>query len=205
MSGSRNRLVQESRGGRERWATPGSTPVWYNRSMTASRARRTGPLFPTLLAAAAIASLALGWPLVREVAHALGLHGGPVSAQAGQPLGTVSLQSIDGAPVALVHRPGRALLLNVFTTWCPSCNQEMPALQQAAAGLARDGIDVAGIDQSEDAQRVAAFASQYGLRYPIYIDPQSETRYQLPPLPIYRAPGGLRQDQDRDRELPSKP
>jgi len=71
------------------------------------------------------------------------------------------------------------MLINVFTSWCPSCNEEMPALSHAAPALARDGIDVVGIDQAESSEQVQRFVQAYDVHYPVYIDADSSTRKLL--------------------------
>jgi thiol-disulfide isomerase/thioredoxin len=93
----------------------------------------------------------------------------------GQQLRAVTLSKMGGGPVVLAPRPGRVLYLNVFTTWCPGCVQETPALQQLRKATASLPVDVVGVDQQENASTVQAFAAQYGLTYPIFIDDSHET------------------------------
>jgi cytochrome c biogenesis protein CcmG, thiol:disulfide interchange protein DsbE len=147
--------------------------------MTARRLRG-GALIVALLFLMAAASLVPG---VRPLVHRAAVHFGfvppPPAVSAGQPLDPISLVALDGAPVSLGEHAGRGLLINVFTSWCPSCNEEMPALAHAAPLLQREGIDVVGIDQAESSDRVERFLQTYGINYPVYIDTDQTTRSRL--------------------------
>ena len=97
----------------------------------------------------------------------------------GESLRPISLRSTDGSAVSLGRRPGHAMLINVFATWCTPCRDEVPALSRAAARLRSAGTDVVGIDQAEDAQRATRFALLYKLDYPIYVDDDLQTQHVL--------------------------
>ncbi len=148
--------------------------------MSARRFRNAALLGAVLLLAAAAA----GSPGVRPFAYRVARHFGFVSPppplKSGQALASVPLRTLDGDAASLPgDRAGHAMLINVFTSWCPSCNQEMPALSRAAPALARDGIEVVGVDQSESGDRVKQFLQAYGVTYPVYIDADSSTRRSL--------------------------
>lgn len=48
-----------------------------------------------------------------------------------QPLPAVTLQQLDGQPLALASLAGQPVVLNIWATWCPPCRREMPMLAQA--------------------------------------------------------------------------
>ena len=50
------------------------------------------------------------------------------------------VQEPDGAPLTLADFKGRALVLNLWATWCVPCRAEMPALDQPAGGGGRHGF-----------------------------------------------------------------
>ncbi|PZR60625.1 MAG: hypothetical protein DLM53_11295 [Candidatus Eremiobacter antarcticus] len=93
----------------------------------------------------------------------------------GQQLRPVTLSKMEGGQIVLAPRPGRVLYVNVFTTWCPGCVQETPALQQLREATGSLPVDVVGVDQQENPSTVQAFAARYGLTYPIFIDDLHET------------------------------
>jgi thiol-disulfide isomerase/thioredoxin len=49
----------------------------------------------------------------------------------GVPLPALSLPSLDQGPVSLAGLAGKPTVLNLWATWCPPCQREMPVLQQA--------------------------------------------------------------------------
>jgi thiol-disulfide isomerase/thioredoxin len=138
--------------------------------MNASRGRG-GALIGALLVVVALMASPTLRSVVRHVAYRLGVLSRPRPIAAGQPLGTVTLTSLDGSAQSIQTRPGRRLLINIFATWCTPCRAETPFLNAAAPRLERDGIDVVGVDQAEPAHSVASFIRAYGVRYPTYIDP----------------------------------
>src|SRR5579884_3345875 len=65
------------------------------------------------------------------------------------------LTTLDGAKQGLATYRGRPVVLNFWATWCEPCQQEMPALQ-AAAAKSKDLV-ILGIDNVEPAVRVKPF------------------------------------------------
>lgn len=76
----------------------------------------------------------------------------------------VSFQDARGEPVTLAHFRGRAILINVWATWCPPCRTEMPALDRlnARRGGARFEVIAVSIDRDPTAAR--AFLDSMGIR-----------------------------------------
>jgi thiol-disulfide isomerase/thioredoxin len=135
-----------------------------------------------LIAAAVflVAALAIAPPTRPFVSRVVRHFTSPTRAVApGQPLGSMSFTALDGSTVALGKRTGRAMVINVFTSWCTSCVEEMPALSSVARNLQRSGVDVVGVDQDESADRVSNFARSFDLQYPIYIDDGQVSRFVL--------------------------
>jgi len=91
----------------------------------------------------------------------------------------VKFLTLDGSRAPLASRPGRIMLVDVFTTWCPDCIDEAPALQGLAQATARLPVDIVGIDQQEDATTINRFMASHGLNYPVVIDDQNVTEEQF--------------------------
>ncbi|MFY9781122.1 MAG: redoxin domain-containing protein [Candidatus Baltobacteraceae bacterium] len=91
--------------------------------------------------------------------------------QLGAPAPAFSLRTIDGKNVSLDQFRGRTLVLNVWATWCPPCRQEMPELVEGYARYSKRGVAFLGVDTTEDAPLVRAFAVAKGLPYPQAVDP----------------------------------
>jgi cytochrome c biogenesis protein CcmG, thiol:disulfide interchange protein DsbE len=146
--------------------------------MNASR-RRGGALLAALLAFAGILAFPPTRAIVRHAAHRLGLLASAPQVEIGRPLGVLRLASLDGSTVALGPRPGHAMLINVFATWCSPCQDEAPLFASLAPKLARSGVDIIGVDQGESGAQVARFAKVYNVRYPVYVDADANSRITL--------------------------
>jgi thiol-disulfide isomerase/thioredoxin len=85
-----------------------------------------------------------------------------------------------GPRVVAPHR-GRVLVVNFWATWCEPCRREMPALQEAARRMARQGVDVVLVSaDSEDgiSTSVPKFLRDAGLSFPCFLQ-QSEDPAQF--------------------------
>jgi thiol-disulfide isomerase/thioredoxin len=73
----------------------------------------------------------------------------------------LTLLSMEGQTVALSTFAGRPTVVNLWATWCPPCQREMPVLR--AAQLARPDVHFVFLNQRESAQQVASFLQKRGL------------------------------------------
>jgi thiol-disulfide isomerase/thioredoxin len=87
----------------------------------------------------------------------------------------------EGKPRSLADFRGRAILLNVWATWCAPCREEMPALDHVQATLGGPDFDVVAL--SIDRGGVAAvkpFYEELDLRaLRIYVDTSGESLAKL--------------------------
>ena len=81
-----------------------------------------------------------------------------------------SLPIVDGKRVTLASFAGKVLVLNVWATWCPPCRMETPDLIAAEANLRGTGVAFLGVDTTETAPIVRAFASARRIVYPLALD-----------------------------------
>lgn len=65
---------------------------------------------------------------------------------------------------------GKVVLLNFWATWCAPCRVEMPTLQSRHERYPEQLV-VVGIDFDEPKKNVAAFVEEFGLTFPILLDP----------------------------------
>jgi thiol-disulfide isomerase/thioredoxin len=80
------------------------------------------------------------------------------------------IRVLDGPDFQLTQHRGRVVFFNVFATWCPPCNEEMPDLLAFAAAHT-DDTDVVGIDVGEYDNTVRAFRKKWHIPYTIAMDP----------------------------------
>lgn len=86
----------------------------------------------------------------------------------------ISLGALDGSQRALSDYRGMVVLVNLWATWCPPCKAEMPLFQRYFEKHATEGFTVIAIEDGEPAADVRAFAKQYALTFPIWLDPGHE-------------------------------
>jgi thiol-disulfide isomerase/thioredoxin len=128
------------------------------------RARHQAGLRKAVLAAAITTGTGL---LLSGVASLL------VSASA-VPLPALTLSSLQGQPVSLAAFAGKPTVVNLWATWCPPCQREMPVLQQAQA--ANPDVNIVFVNQGEESATVAAFLDRYSLALRnVLVDPLRRT------------------------------
>ena len=103
---------------------------------------------------------------------------GPAVAELGKRAPAYSAKVLGGGADSLASLRGKVVLLNVWATWCAPCREEIPYLQslhtaQGARGLAVVGVsvDAAGSDAT-----IAEFRSDFGMTYPIWLDPDERVQ-----------------------------
>ncbi len=83
-------------------------------------------------------------------------------------------------------------LLVFWATWCPTCKEEIPTLNEWSKKY--PALQILGIDVQESGERVKAFAKRQKMNYPILLDEEGETaqRYGLVGIPasVLLAKGG---------------
>ena len=84
---------------------------------------------------------------------------------------------IDGATVTPGQLQGRPFVINLWATWCPPCQREMPMMVEEAA---RASLPVLLVNQGEDRATVEAWLRTQGLPdKAILLDPQSTASARL--------------------------
>ncbi|MDZ5601617.1 DsbE family thiol:disulfide interchange protein [Pseudomonas sp. RP23018S] len=105
------------------------------------------------------------------------------SAMIGKPFPAFSLRAVQGSQT-LTERDlhGRAALVNVWGTWCPSCKVEHPYLNQ----LAEQGVVIHGINYKDD--NAAALKWLADFHNPYQLDISDEQGTLGLDLGVYGAP-----------------
>ena len=79
-------------------------------------------------------------------------------------------------PTALAHFKGRAVLFNVWATWCVPCREEMPALDRLEATQGGDAFKVLALNMdTRNTERVPAWLAQNAIGHlGLYRDPEGK-------------------------------
>jgi thiol-disulfide isomerase/thioredoxin len=81
--------------------------------------------------------------------------------------------TLNGDSTSLEAVRGDVVLLNIWATWCEPCKRELPVLEQLHEQRSADGLRLIGVsvDAQGEEKAVRDFAAEYGLTYPIWLDP----------------------------------
>ena len=85
----------------------------------------------------------------------------------------LSLQNINGTTESLTDYREHVVLVNNWATWCPPCKAEMPTLAAYYDEHNAEGFTIIAIEAGDPLEPVAQFATSYGLKFPIWLDPNS--------------------------------
>lgn len=79
---------------------------------------------------------------------------------------------MDGGTVTLSELKGKVVLVNFWTSWCPPCRKEMPAIESVYRSYKDLGLVVIGLNlTAQDSKQAAAlFAQEVGVTFPIALD-----------------------------------
>lgn len=82
---------------------------------------------------------------------------------------------------------GKAVLVNLWATWCPPCREEMQTIERIYQEYKEQGFRVLAINMTyqDDPLAIMPFVKQQGLTFPILLDETGEVAkaYQLRSLP----------------------
>ena len=83
-----------------------------------------------------------------------------------------TLDLLGGDKVSLSDLRGKVVLVNFWTSWCPPCRLEMPAIEKTYRSYKDLGFVVIGLNlTAQDSEQAAAeFAKEVGITFPIALD-----------------------------------
>jgi cytochrome c biogenesis protein CcmG, thiol:disulfide interchange protein DsbE len=113
---------------------------------------------------------------------------GKISApQAGFIAPDFTLKTPDGEEYTLSELKGKAVLVNLWATWCPPCRAEMPVIEKMYQEYKDQGFVVLAMDMTyqDNPLDVVPFAQENGLTFPILLEETGDVgaAYQLRSLP----------------------
>ena len=82
--------------------------------------------------------------------------------------------TLSGDSVSLASLRGQVVLLNLWATWCAPCRHETPFLESLYQERKAGDFVVVGVsmDTGDARDQVADFVQEFGVNYPILLDPQ---------------------------------
>lgn len=98
-------------------------------------------------------------------------HTTPITAPAiGAQAVDFELKLLDGKSVSLQQWRGKPVVINFFASWCDPCRDEMPLINEIAAGADKGGYRVIGIAVEDTRAAVTQFSREAKLTFPIGLD-----------------------------------
>jgi len=81
-----------------------------------------------------------------------------------------TLNDLDGRSVSLGQYKGSVVLVTFFTTWCPSCQDEMPKLEVIYEKYHSRNFNVIGVNIKDTPEEVKDFARENKLTFTLLLD-----------------------------------
>lgn len=84
---------------------------------------------------------------------------------------------------------GKVVLVNIFGSWCPNCNDEAPLLVAWDRKYRRQGLEIIGLayeltgNAARDREMVSRFAKRYGIQYTLLLAGVSDKKKASATLP----------------------
>ena len=85
-----------------------------------------------------------------------------------QPVHDFTVSTLAGKQWQLSAHKGQVVLINVFATWCPPCNAEMPNLVKLSTEYAAKGVETMALSVDEGGpDLVKKFVDKYQIPFPV--------------------------------------
>ncbi|HYV98745.1 MAG TPA: TlpA disulfide reductase family protein [Gemmatimonadaceae bacterium] len=88
--------------------------------------------------------------------------------------------TLDSAPMSrsLADYRGQVVLLNIWATWCPPCEREMPMLEQLYKDYAAKGLKLVAVSMDAPGMEgpIRDFIKRYGLTFDVLYDADGKIR-----------------------------
>jgi thiol-disulfide isomerase/thioredoxin len=99
----------------------------------------------------------------------------------------LSVTDIAGKPVTLADFKGKTVLLDFWTTWCPPCRADAPALDKLYKKYSEHDLMIIGVSVSEDRKIVEKFLKEHPHSFPVVLSTENEMpqAYQIGTFPTY--------------------
>lgn len=88
-----------------------------------------------------------------------------------------AFEDVNGTTVSLSDErfKGKPVIVNLFGTWCPNCNDEAPVLAKFYDKYAEQGLEIVGLafefteDPERDKRQISAFQKRHNIAYPLLL------------------------------------
>jgi peroxiredoxin len=89
------------------------------------------------------------------------------------------LPDLSGKVVRMDDLRGKVVVLNLWTTWCPPCVDEMPTLESLAKTMAGRDFVLLAISEDETPSKVGPWIEQRRFTFPVLLDERGQVGADL--------------------------
>ncbi len=87
-----------------------------------------------------------------------------------EPAPDFTLELFSGERFELAKYQGRALIINVFASWCIPCKAEAPELEKVYRDYRQKGVLVLGVAVNDTEEAARGFVAEHGITFPTGLD-----------------------------------
>jgi len=131
--------------------------------------------------------LGLAWIFVSADKSGASTSGKILAPQQGFLAPDFELKTPEGETVKLSDSRGKAVLVNLWATWCPPCRAEMRTIETMYKEYKDQGFTVLGVNMTyqDELSRILPFVNEQHLTFPILLDQTGDMAraYELKSLP----------------------
>lgn len=99
----------------------------------------------------------------------------PESIAVGNPAPNFELSTLMGESMNLIEFRGKIVLINFWASWCEPCKVEMPFFEKIYQEPGSE-LEILAVNFDESPQIVSKFVDEFGLSFPILLDPGGEVQ-----------------------------
>ena len=92
-----------------------------------------------------------------------------------KPFPMLSGTTLDGSKLDLNSFKGKVIVVNLWGSWCDSCQAESPYLERAYETYKDKGVQFVGIDTRDNTAQAQAFVKSKQITYPHLVDGDDES------------------------------
>jgi peroxiredoxin len=102
-----------------------------------------------------------------------------------EPIKDFELSAIDGRKVKLSDLKGKVVLIDFWATWCGPCVKSTPTLNKLYAKYKERGFEILyiSVDEQSDLYKIAPFAKEHKLGFPVLLDQETKALYNVKVFP----------------------
>lgn len=87
-----------------------------------------------------------------------------------KPFPVLSGATLDGGKLDLSAYKGKVVVMNIWASWCDTCQAEAPYLERAYEAFKAQGVQFVGIDAHDNDGQGQAFVKDQRITYPSLVD-----------------------------------